>query len=550
MHIPKSTYRLQFHPGFGFKKARQMIPYLQSLGISHIYASPICKAVHGSAHGYDVVNPTELNPELGTAQDFTRLLQDASDHGLGWIQDIVPNHMAFSGQNSWLMDMFENGRGSPYVGIFDIEWRDTYQSLKGRLLAPFLGRFYSQCLEDKELQLEYRAGRLTVNYYELCFPLRLDSYADVFLFDLDKLSQALGPQSEALTVYTELFRRLDLPVTGKKSDGKQNLQADRLKLWALFQENAQIRRHMKHCLNHFNGRKGEAESFNDLDRLLLKQYFRLTFWKFGAEEINYRRFFNINQLISIRVEDNAVFEQTHQLILSWGRAGLIDGVRIDHIDGLYDPQRYLQRLRKALPAAYIVAEKILEHDESLPANWPIQGTTGYETLNIINGLFVNRKKEKAFDALYQRLTGTQYDFAELVSSKKRLIIGKHMAGDIENLAYHMKRISNKDRYGRDITLYGLKRGLVEVMANFPRYRTYIDNDTVGEDDRKVIETALDRAREQSPGLVYELAFIRDILLLNFKDYLAERDRRHWVHFVRRFQQFTGPLMAKGFEDTT
>lgn len=549
-YTPTATYRLQFTPGFGFKDARRIVPYLKTLGISHLYASPVFKAVTGSTHGYDVTDPTQVNPQLGSEAEFHRLLETVREHGMGWVQDIVPNHMAFNGENRWLMDLFEKGRRSPYAHIFDIEWRDTYQGLKGRLLAPFLGRFYSQCLEDKEIQLKYADGRLTVNYYELCFPLLLASYPDVLLFDEDRLKEKLGPGDEVYTAYRGLLDRLVRTVSEKDSRAADRLEETRCRLWDLSRENPVLKKFIQENIALFNGRKGISDSFNRLDGLLSRQFFRLTFWKFGSEEINYRRFFNINQLISIRVEDAAVFQRTHRLVLALIKKGLITGLRIDHIDGLYDPQRYLQRLRKAAPRCYIVAEKILEWDESLPAHWPIEGTTGYDVLNRINAVFVERRNERAIDAVYRRLSGTNYHFARLVSEKKRLIIGKHMAGDIENLAHHMKRISQRDRYGRDITLYGLKRALVEVLTYFPCYRTYIDGDVVGDTDREVIEEALSLARAENTGLAYELDFIQDILLLRFKDYLNERERRRWVHFVRRFQQFTGPLMAKGFEDTT
>ncbi|MCB9720220.1 MAG: malto-oligosyltrehalose synthase [Candidatus Omnitrophica bacterium] len=550
METPAATYRIQFTPGFGFKAARRIVPYLRSLGITHLYASPVFKAVTGSTHGYDVVDPTAVNPQLGSAVDFRRLLTDVRDRGMGWVQDIVPNHMAFNSENAWLMDLFEKGRRSAYAGVFDIEWRDTYQSLKGRLLAPFLGRFYSQCLEDQEIQLKYAQGRLTVNYYELSFPLRLDTYPQVLLHDVDQLERDFGADKQAYTLFRTLLDRLLQTAADSDSRAHTRLEETKRRLWDLTREQPVLKRFVQRNITLFNGQRGQPDSFNRLDDLLARQFFRLTFWKFGSEEINYRRFFNINQLISIRVEDNEVFEQTHRLVLSLINEGLMTGLRIDHIDGLYDPQRYLQRLRKAAPQCYIVAEKILEWDEDLPAHWPVQGTTGYQILNRINAVFVDHNKERAFDAVYQRVSGASYDFARLVSDKKRLIIGKHMAGDIENLAHHMKRISQRDRYGRDITLYGLKRALVEVMTYFPCYRTYVDSEAVDPRDRTVIEEALALARTHNPGMAYELDFISDILLLKFKDYLNDRERRRWVHFVKRFQQFTGPLMAKGFEDTT
>lgn len=545
MSIPTATYRIQFNPAFGFTEARRIVSYLKDLGVSDLYASPVFKARKGSSHGYDVIDPVSLNPELGSYEEFAVLLKDIRDSHMGWVQDIVPNHMAFDGQNTWLMDVLEKGKKSAYWGYFDIEWKDTYQSLKGKVLAPFLGQFYSKCLENSELQLRFIEGNLTVNYYDLRFPLKIETYRDVFLYDLNRLERVIGKKSQLRVEYLKAVENF-----GAYKDKKRNIEQIKNKLWVLCKNEVNIGNFINENIRIFNGKKGVAKSFDPLDQLLCKQNFRLTFWKFGAEEINYRRFFNINQLISMKVEDPKVFEQTHRLILDLVRKKEISGLRIDHIDGLYDPKKYLQRLRKSMNMKYIVVEKILEHNERIPVSWPVEGTTGYDFLNCVNGLFVDGKNVRMFDDYYRDIAKNNIPFAELVSSKKRLIVGKHMAGDVDNLAQHMKKISRKDRYGRDITLYGLKRALVEVLALFPRYRTYADKDGLQNEDRSVIRETNAKAKELNPGLVYELDFITDILLLNFKDYLSVKERKHWIHFVRRFQQFTGPLMAKGFEDTT
>jgi len=545
-NVPQSTYRLQFNSAFTFQSAKAIASYLHDFGISHIYASPIFKAVSGSNHGYDVVDTTTINPEIGAEKDFNELHKKLKNLGLEWIQDIVPNHMAFHGQNQWLMDVLEKGTKSQYCNYFDIEWKDTYRSLKGKLLAPFLGRFYSQCLEDKEIRIAYDQKGLSINYNDLRLPLNISTYPDVLLLNLYRLNQ----KSKKILEYVYLAKKFQSSSIKNKRAYNNQIEKLKLLMWELYTKESRIKQFINQNIRLLNGKKGDVNSFQLLDQLLAKQLFRLTFWKFGAEEINYRRFFNINQLISLRVENKEIFEKTHCLAFDWINQGKVSGLRVDHIDGLYAPKQYLQKLRQNAKDCYLIAEKILEFDEQLPPDWPIEGTTGYDFLNCVNALFVNQKNENAFNTLYMNLTNQNIAFDELVSSKKRLIIGKHMAGDIDNLAHHMKRISHKDRYGRDITSYGLKRALVEVLTYFPQYRTYIGNENIGKEARICIEEAVRKSKDNNPGLVYELDFIADTLLLNFNNYLTKAEKNHWIHFVRRFQQFTGPLMAKGFEDTT
>ena len=298
-----------------------------------------------------------------------------------------------------------------------------------------------------------------------------------------------------------------------------------------------------------NGQKGEIESFNNLDDILSEQSFRLSFWKVAAEEINYRRFFTINELISLKVEDEAVFHDTHQLIFRLIEKGKCDGLRIDHIDGLCDPTMYLERIRKQADHIYLIVEKILDFNEKLPSFWPVQGTTGYDFLNYVNGLFCNKINRNEFARIYYKFTGLRTSYDNLVSEKKRLIIGKHMAGNIDNLAQLMKNIAGKERYGRDITLYGLKRALVEFMAFFPVYRSYINEHMFSESDKHYIQKAIQDARHHNPDLLYELHFIDKFFAPDFADHLSEEGKKQLLHFIMRVQQFTGPLMAKGFEDT-
>jgi (1->4)-alpha-D-glucan 1-alpha-D-glucosylmutase len=535
-----ASYRIQFNPAFGFREAKKIVPYLAALGMSDLYASPIFKSRKGSPHGYDVVDPNRLNPELGTESQFEGLIRELKTHGMEWLQDIVPNHMAFDYDNQKLVDVLENGPSSQYFGFFDIEWDHPYESMKSRVLAPFLGRFYGESLEEGEIKLRYTKNGFSLGYFDQVLPLRLESYVHLLTYRLHILKKKLGgDHPDYIKLLDILYILKSLPSGFIKTT-----------LWELYHNNQDMREFIRENIKIFNGKRGNPESFNLLNELLSEQFFRLSFWKVATEEINYRRFFNINELISLRVEDEEVFSTTHSLILRLVREGKITGLRIDHIDGLYDPTTYLTRIREKAGESYIVVEKILDLEEELPSEWPVQGTTGYDFLNYVNGLFCKREYEREFNRIYASFSALNTPYEELVSEKKRLILGKHMAGDVDNLAHLMKGISSRDRYGSDITVYGLKRALVEVMAQFPVYRTYIGKGIPRETDYAYIEVAMEKAKKSSPGLLNELQLIERFLLLDFGDYLSGEEKNQWIQFVMRFQQFTGPLMAKGFEDTT
>ena len=548
--IPTATYRLQFHKGFPFAQAKAILGYLDDLGISDVYASPIFQARAGSTHGYDVVDPNRLNSELGTPEDFDALVAEARGRGMGWLQDIVPNHMAFDGENRMLMDILENGQSSPYADFFDIDWSHPYESIKGKVLAPFLGSFYGESLEKGEIKLEYGENGLKVSYYNLTLPVYIEAYATVFNHGLGALRRKLGgDHADFIKLLGVLYVLKNLPPKEEEADRAAQISFVKRMLWEQYTTNADIKAFIDGNVARLNGEPGKPESFNALDQLLSEQLFRLSFWKVATEEINYRRFFNINELISVRVEDEKVFRATHALILQLVREGKVSGLRIDHIDGLYDPANYLRRLRQYAGDAYVTVEKILVLDEPLPENWPIQGTTGYQFLNYLNGLFCDKQNEQSFSDLYRRFADFHTPYLDLVSDKKRLIIGKHMAGDVDSLARLMKAISSRDRYAADITLYGLKRGLVEVLAFFPIYRTYVNSEDYSDEDRFRLQEAVSRAKESNPGLRLELGFIERFLFLAPARPLPPEERNQWIHFIMRFQQLTGPLMAKGFEDT-
>jgi len=548
LRVPSATYRLQFHKGFTFADAEAVVPYLHELGISDIYAAPIFQARPGSAHGYDVVDPNRLNPELGAPADFDRLIGETRRLGMGWLQDIVPNHMAFDGENRMLMDVLENGPASPFFDFFDIDW--NYESMKGKVLAPFLGSFYGESLEKGEIRLEYGESGLGVGYYNLKLPVSIDTYSGVFQRGLGRLRQKLGgAHGDFVKLLGALYVLKNLPPREEAKDRTDQIQFVKRMLWELYTANGDVKEFVDANVARLNGEKGDAESFNGLDQLLSEQLFRLSFWKVATEEINYRRFFNVNELISVRQEDEKVFRETHALILRLVREGKFTGLRVDHIDGLYDPAHYLRRLSGAAGAAALYVEKILALDEPLPESWPIQGTTGYNFLNYLNGLFCDKENEQALSDIYLRFAGFRTPYPDLVSEKKRLIIGKYMAGDVDALARLMKTLSSRDRYASDITLYGLKRGLVEVLAFFPIYRTYVNREDYGDEDRFRLQEAVSRAKESNPGLLLELSFIERFLFLQSGRPLGAEEKNHWIHFIMRFQQLTGPLMAKGYEDT-
>jgi len=549
-HVPDATYRLQLTPEFGFAAARDLVPYLEMLGISDIYASPIFLPREGSRHGYDVVDPNRLNDELGSERAFRDLITEAQRHELGWVQDIVPNHMAFDSRNSMLMDVLENGPHSRFFHFFDMQWEHPYERVRDRLLAPFLGKFYGEALEDGEIRLEYGREGFTVAYYDHRFPVRVDSYAEILTRDLERLRQKLGDsQPEYVKFLGVLYSIRNLPEAEQYAERYEQIQFIKRMVWDLWQGNEHIKRFIQQNLETFNGTPGDPESFDLLHNLLSHQFYRLAFWKVGTEEINYRRFFNLNEFISLNMDDTDVFQYTHRLIFDLVEEGSIRGLRIDHIDGLYNPRRYLKRLRNRSPEMYLAVEKILDRNEPLPAFWPVEGTTGYDFLNQVNGLFCRKEESVRFEKIYRKFTGFDGSYDTLVHGKKRLIIGKHMAGEVDNLAHSLSLIAGRTRYGSDFTLYGLRRSLVEILAWFPVYRTYCSKEHRREEDVSYIDIAVRKATKIMPDFAREFAFIRSLLAQEGWEDLDEEEQARRLDFVMRFQQMTGPLMAKGFEDT-
>jgi (1->4)-alpha-D-glucan 1-alpha-D-glucosylmutase len=550
MRIPISTYRLQFHQGFSFEAAQAVMEYLAKLGITDIYASPIFKARASSMHGYDVVDPNQINPELGTSEQLSTLIDTAQHLNMGWLQDIVPNHMAYDSENPYLMDILEHGPDAENYHFFDIEWNHAYESFKGRLLAPLLGNFYNECLENGELQLTYTETGLSLHYYTLKLPICLESYTRFITYNLGKLTKALGrnhPDFIKLLGVLYLIKSISTEAKGRGRYDQFNFIKSLL--WELYSQNEAVKMIFDATIIFFNGEKGNPGSFNALDELLSEQFYRLSFWKVGAEEINYRRFFTVNELISVKVEDLKTFNKTHTLIGELVDKGLITGLRVDHIDGLYDPAQYLERLKQKAPDTYITVEKILELQEDLATDWKIEGTSGYDFLNYVNGVFCQPTNKDSLDNIYLNFSQMRISYEDLVTQKKQLIIEKNLAGDVDNLAQKLKSISAQTRAGSDFTNHGLLHALSEVLAVFPVYRTYIASEQISDRDQAYIEAAIAQACAANPLLHRELDYIQKLLTRQDEEFLTPEQQAERLHFIMKFQQLTGPLMAKGVEDT-
>jgi (1->4)-alpha-D-glucan 1-alpha-D-glucosylmutase len=546
--IPAATYRLQFNAAFRLDNARQLVPYLEALGVTDLYASPLLQARRRSSHGYDVTDPTRINPALGGEDGIAALADALRQREMGLVLDIVPNHMAASTENPWWRDVLWHGPDSPYAGYFDIDWRPPRPGLAGKVLLPILGDRYGRVLENRELALALSDNGFVIRYYDQELPVGPHCYGKILGHRLETLAAVLGPEHPVVPQLVELANMAArLPV--RPTPAFRRVIA---KLAHLYTEYPEARAFIDENLQIFNGEEGEAAALDRLDRLLNEQAYRLSFWRTANQELNYRRFFNISDLVSIRVENEEVFNATHGLILEMARAGQITGLRVDHIDGLHDPHGYLEKLQEHLSGPdgsfYVVVEKILGEDEELP-DWPCCGTTGYDFLNLVNGLFVNRRAEEELDAVYSELDGAKTDFTALVESRKRRMARVFFPGEMNGLARMLGRLAEGDRHGRDLTINELEGALVEVTVHLPVYRTYTRGFRVAGRDRGYIEAAVCAAKKRKPDLGPALEFLRRVLLLDFPDGLGPEEKEAWLFFVMRWQQYSGPIMAKGFEDT-
>ncbi|HTV90449.1 MAG TPA: malto-oligosyltrehalose synthase, partial [Stellaceae bacterium] len=456
----RATYRLQFHKGFTFRDATALVPYVARLGVSHLYASPLMEARPGSTHGYDIVNHARLNPEIGSEAEFAGLVAALQAHGIGLIVDIVPNHMGVGGRdNAWWLDVLEWGEASPYAAYFDINWDPLREDLKGRVLLPVLGDQYGAVLEAGDIALRYEPdeGSFSAWYFEHRFPICPLSYPAI-----------LGRAGPALAEFAEAFAAL------RRLPGLARERAATLKCrLAEAAADPDIAAAIGRAVRAFAGHPGRPASFRRLHRLLEAQSYRVAFWRVAADEINYRRFFNINDLAGLRMESPELFEAAHRLIVAMVEAGQVQGLRVDHIDGLFDPAAYCAALRERVGEdAYIVVEKILARYERLP-EWPVAGTTGYDFVNQVLGLFIDPAGEAAMTRLYRRLTGRDENFDAVIAASKRRIMQVNLASELNVLARRFHRLSMADWRTRDFTFGSMLAALEAVIAAFPVYRTYV-----------------------------------------------------------------------------
>lgn len=570
MLVPSATYRVQFNRHFTFRDAARLVPYWHALGISHCYASPYFKAVPGSLHGYDLVDPTCLNPEIGTDEDYAAFTEALKNHGMGQILDVVPNHMGIGKTfNAWWLDVLENGPSSPYSTFFDIDWDPVKRELQDKVLLPILGDLYGNALENQELQLHYEEGGFIVRYFDISLPVAPRPWIAILSYRLETLVARIGASDPRLLELQSIITALTHLPSRNERDQKRVEERYREKeiikqrLASLVRDSPHIAEFIDENVTLFNGTKGDPRSFDLLDDLLDDQAYRLAYWRVASEEINYRRFFDINELAAIRTEDHTVFEVFHELIFRLLKDGSVTGLRIDHVDGLYDPEHYLSQLQtwvhkecglgesaKDKPL-YLLVEKILANDEPLPETWPVHGTTGYEFLNLVNGLFIDRHNERGLTDLYARFTKLRVPFEEVEYESKKLIMRVSMASELNVLGHQLNRLSERDRRSRDFTLNSLTHAIREIIACFPVYRTYIapEAEGVSDQDRAYIRLAVEKAKRRNPALSKLLFdFVRDLLLQQWEP-RTEEDRQARIQFTMKFQQTTSPVTAKGVEDT-
>ncbi|WP_395454924.1 malto-oligosyltrehalose synthase [Azospirillum melinis] len=539
--IPRATYRVQLNGEFGFDRTAAIADYIARLGVSHLYASPYMKARPGSTHGYDIVNHNELNPEVGDQNDFRDLVEALKRNGLGQILDFVPNHMGVGGSdNEWWLNVLEWGAESPYAGYFDIEWESDYRYLQGKLLVPFLGDQYGAVLVSGGLDLRFdpETGSFAVWAYDSHkLPVRPQDYGTILGTDhpdLERIGDAFAHLAYA--------RPHQIARAGVQKAELATLVATR----------PDVADAIAQRLSVFRGYQGEIDSWGHLHELIGRQNWRVAYFKVAADDINYRRFFNINELAGLRMDEPELFDVAHRMVLGMVADGTLDGIRIDHIDGLIDPKGYCERLVAASSKPfYLVVEKILARHERLREDWPIDGTTGYEYANLMGGLFVDPKAEEAFTRLYGDFIGRRDNFEEVVRQCKIRIMESEMASELNVLSRKAARIARSNPATADFTANILHQALKETIARFPVYRTYVDGGVPSDLDRRDIDWAISQARrvEQGPdGSVYD--FLQRLLTT---DLVAAPksgySHRQVTRFAMRFQQYSGPVMAKGLEDT-
>ncbi len=538
--VPIATYRLQFHAGFTFRRAAELVPYLARLGICHVYASPFFRAAPGSLHGYDVCDHNELNPEVGTRADFEAFSAELKANGLGLIVDFVPNHMGIEhALNPWWRDVLENGPSSPHASFFDIDWHPLKRELENKVLLPVLGDQYGRVLESGGLRVEFEGGDFVLRCGDFTLPLAPRTTLPL----LRRVLALLPLPPKELEGIIDAIAHVP-PGTARE----RRLVRERLA--RLCVESPEVADAIRRALEEWHD-PADAARFDRLDALIGEQAYRLSSWRVAGEEINYRRFFDVNTLAAIRMELPEVFDATHRLLFELIDAGHVCGVRIDHIDGLAFPREYLERLRERVgDGVCVLVEKILGPDETLRADWPVQGTTGYEFANDITQLLAPPQGVREIATAYEKFLGFRLDWREVAYRSKKLVMLASMASEVNALGQLLNRISESHRWYRDFTLNALTGAVREVIACFPVYRTYLDPAAAAdESDVRVVGRAIALARKRNRSLertVFE--FLRDVLIPP-KENAHPVDEALRRSFVLKFQQITGPVAAKGIEDT-
>ncbi|MBN1375748.1 MAG: malto-oligosyltrehalose synthase [Dehalococcoidia bacterium] len=598
-NIPVSTYRLQLNSSFSFYTVNQLIDYFNDLGVSHLYLSPCLQTRRGSAHGYAISDFNAINPDIGTLNDLKGLSQKLNKKNMGLILDFVPNHMSIF-ENPWWSDVLENGQSSPYAAFFDIDWRPVKEELNNRVLLPILEDFYGNTLDRGLIKLVFDDGAMFIQYHEHWLPLDPATYVTVLSTVVEQPDGGPGPDDPGLIELQSIIAACrNLPGRtetdiDRKDERQREKEVIKRRLRDLHDANYRLRKALQTAIAVVNGRAENGSSHEQLHQLLEQQVYRLSYWLVAADEINYRRFFDINELAALNMEKEEVFSSSHNLIFDLLGKQIIDGLRIDHVDGLYAPGDYLQRLqsgyREALtveinrqekagdngrawlqklfsPIAdtnnkkaerntdaplYVIVEKILAEKEILRVDWPVCGTTGYEYGDTLNGIFINRRKTGAMLGIYRSFIDREIKFHDVVYWSKNLVLQTSMAAELNLLAHDLDKISELSRHNRDFTLNNIRDALRTVIACFPVYRTYISayDNQVDDNDSDVIVSAVAAAKKRNISIndvVFD--FISDSLLLKFPSDMDAEGREAQRLFVMRFQQLTGPVMAKGMEDT-
>lgn len=573
--IPRCTYRLQLHSGFTFQHATALIPYLAAMGVSHVYCSPYLRARPGSLHGYDIIDHGALNPEIGNRDDFDQFVAELRRHGMGQILDMVPNHMGVMGRdNAWWMDLLENGPASAYADYFDVDWRPIDPEFANRIVLPVLGDHYGAVLERGEFKLEFEpaAGSFAVFYYEHRFPIDPREYPSI----LDRAVRSLAPGDlpadaqaglESLIASLHHLPPRDATSAEAVAERSRDKEVHKRRLMRMAANYPILGEAIERAVRQFNSPSNDADAFQALHELLDAQAYRLAYWRVAGDDINYRRFFDINDLAALRMENDAAFEATHRFVLELAAQGSVDGIRIDHPDGLFEPARYFRRLQEryiqlafsnatgpppdaAARPLYVVVEKIVAPHERVPESWPVHGTTGYRFANVVNGLFVDTAARTRVERAWKAFVGAEaMSFAEASYRGKRIVLTSALAGELAVLTRRLLRLARTDRRTRDYTFNTLQRALAEIIGSFPVYRTYIAQ-TMSKQDRRYLQWAIGRARSQARGAdasVFD--YLRSVLLLQPPPHATASFKSESRSIAMRFQQLTAPVAAKGIEDT-